>query len=138
MAREDERVWVIRETCPDCRNRLVVRHNRTTGEPFISCSGWKPKGGCSFTEPYDAQTQRLMEEVARLEDANKLLRDGSAVLRRELHAAQATDPKALANEIRSVMVALHPDKNPEGLDANRVVAELSGLRDRVLAARGTH
>ena len=34
--------------CSDCGQSMVVRHNRTTGEPFIGCAAW-PR--CSHTEP---------------------------------------------------------------------------------------
>lgn len=38
----------LKDECPDCQSRLVLRRNRQTQQTFIGCSAW-PK--CKFTSP---------------------------------------------------------------------------------------
>lgn len=121
-----ERAWVVAEECPLCGEPVLVQKNRTTGEPFISCSGWKATG-CRFTEPYDARLQRLGRENDALDRRCRELETAM----RPRHADTA-ERKELANKLRDLMAIMHPDKNPAGLDPNRVVAELSHLRDWLL------
>ena len=39
------------DDCPECGEELVERTNRSTGEEFIACSGYRD--GCEFTSPID-------------------------------------------------------------------------------------
>lgn len=42
----------IVKPCPRCLAPLEIKRNRQTGEEFLGCSAWQPRGmGCSYTEP---------------------------------------------------------------------------------------
>ena len=44
------------QSCPDCGQKMVVRHNRTTGEPFAGCAAY----------PYCAHTEQLSEYFVKV------------------------------------------------------------------------
>ena len=100
------------ESCPLCDSRLVLRHNRASGDAFVGCATFPV---CKFTEPMHDRLQKLAERIAALEDAQVgALPRGSDQIR---------------DELRRLIVAWHPDRNPRGLDSNTVVAQLNRLRD---------
>lgn len=42
----------IVKACPRCGEPLEIKINRKTGEEFLGCQAWQPRGmGCNFTEP---------------------------------------------------------------------------------------
>lgn len=45
--------------CPQCNAPMRVRRRRSDGNPFLSCSNWKPKGkGCNGTRNIDGSVGR--------------------------------------------------------------------------------
>ena len=50
----------VAETCPDCRDPLVVRE-QPNKERMISCRS------CAFTEQYDERAVRLMQRILHLQ-----------------------------------------------------------------------
>ena len=71
----------------------------------------------------------MCDHVASLEAQRKALKVELA------RAVPSRGPRWLSDKLRDLMVRLHPDVNPKGLDANRVVAELSVLRDEIDGGR---
>ena len=111
-----DRPLVVLETCPDCGAHLVVRFSRKSKAHFIGCADWPD---CTFSEAYDARVQRLADTIRSLSD------------RLAQQATTAMPAELVAREVRRLMAEFHPDRNPGGIDATRVCAELSNLRDRV-------
>jgi len=52
----------IAKACPQCGQRLTLRRNRSSGEPFLGCSRWRE---CDHTEtlPLDLQKRASGDPV---------------------------------------------------------------------------
>ena len=52
----------IQTACPNCgpAHLLIIRHNRTTGKPFLGCPTWPQ---CHYTDPLP--TALTMEALSR-------------------------------------------------------------------------
>ena len=107
------------EVCPECGDVLVVRFSRKNKEHFIGCAAWPD---CNFSESYDDRVQRMAETIRTM----------SSQLASAQTAVASMPAELVGREVRRLMAEFHPDRNPNGLDATIVCAELSNLRDRVV------
>jgi ssDNA-binding Zn-finger/Zn-ribbon topoisomerase 1 len=65
MKRNDPAPLVVVERCPNCGARLVLRRNRTTGNLFVDCAGWRR---CTFVEEYDTRVEHPLGQLEELQD----------------------------------------------------------------------
>ena len=110
--------------CPDCGSRLRIRRRRSDRSRFLGCSAWP---GCHFTADYDHALEDVWREIESLRAEIRGMR------RRERQSPRGEVKGAdlVRRELRELLFQLHPDRNPEGLDATQVTAVLSALRDRL-------
>ena len=104
------------ESCPLCDSRLVLRHNRTSGDAFVGCTAFP---GCKFSEPTHARIQKMAERIAELEDGTDVL--------------PVVSPDVLVKRLRTLISLFHPDRHDGHPLANQITAELTRLRDEVAA-----
>ena len=115
-------VWRVSADCPVCGKLLQLRKRRSDGNPFYGCSGY-PK--CRFTEATEDAMQFLMGEMHSLRKRMAELElDRSA-------SSRSSSEYDVAGALRDLIFQFHPDRNPQGVDATRVVQALNTLRGRV-------
>jgi hypothetical protein len=116
--------------CPKCSRELSVRHNRSTGEPFIGCDGYRL--GCKFTEPYDEVLAEFADEIAALHRR-------ASTLEHELERLNSSHsgplPNTIDRELRDIAVLSHPDRWPDNELAHQVCAAVNNLRTRFSEGR---
>ena len=98
-------------SCPKCGADLRVRVNRKAGNlRFLACGAWPE---CRFTE---ALEPALEEAVAEARQALGFLEAGR-------------------REVRRALFELHPDRNPEPLDAGAATRAVLAIRDALEGGR---
>jgi ssDNA-binding Zn-finger/Zn-ribbon topoisomerase 1 len=112
----------VSRDCPSCGHPLNVRSRRSDGKKVIGCTGYP---ACTFTEEVHPQLARV---AAELEAARAELRALNERLTRLTAARQLRPPSTWRGESAPSSPTGTLNKNPKGLDANRVVAELLELR----------
>ena len=112
--------WRAAADCPLCGEPLRLRENRQDRSRFFGCTGYP---GCKFAEPIDDALAELAERIDELEC--ELI--GSRAVRHSLPA------DVLAKELRRLIAAFHPDRNPAPIEAHRICSELTALRARIAA-----
>jgi ssDNA-binding Zn-finger/Zn-ribbon topoisomerase 1 len=120
-------VLVYRE-CPKCGARLSLRRQRATGNAFLGCTKYP---ACKFTENVDVTMQDMASRMAGLEDEVKQLRIDVQQMKRGGNASSPPRATDVSRLLRDLIFRFHPDRNPAGLDAGAVVAELNLLRGKV-------
>jgi len=99
----------VSASCPSCGAPLMLRLRRDDRSPFVGCRAF-PR--CRFAEPYENMHGALLAELA------------------ELRAERLEAPASvLAERIRALLFEWHPDRHPEPIPSNRVVAELLHIRE---------
>lgn len=77
----------------------------------------------------------LLDELDRLRSENRKLeqrlRIAESARPPTRSARSGLDVARVRDELKRIVVRFHPDKNPGGLDANAVCAELNSMRDRI-------
>ena len=113
----NDRAFTVTSLCPECeRGHLRVRRRRVDREPFIGCSKYP---ACNFIESYDERIQELLKEL-------NAARAWASLNFKAARSKQS--PADLDYQVKELIFAFHPDRNPNGLDGNKVVAALNRLR----------
>jgi ssDNA-binding Zn-finger/Zn-ribbon topoisomerase 1 len=131
--------FILTGTCPHCHSTLLVRHTRSTHEPFVGCKGYP---ACRFTAQYD---EALAAVVAEYQDSHEALLEALrrthrqlAEARQELEQWQSTAttiPSLAPHDLRKLLVVAHPDRWCQGQLATELAHELTvsinALRERL-------
>ena len=104
--------------CPECHERVAVRHRRRDGEPFVGCTGYPL---CKWAAPYDAAVQAVAHELA---EAQQALEDK--------HTDDTPRARVTAKDLRQLLAWSHPDKHGGAdIPAHEVAVRVGELLDRV-------
>lgn len=112
------------EQCPWCNEELVLRRNKRTGEPFVSCSAYPD---CIFSESIEDRTAKLTAVINELNSTIEKMESEPKV------SLLLTDAGGIADRgLRKLVAQWHPDRKLEKpITRHDLVASLNAIIDEM-------
>lgn len=113
----------VSEQCPQCSEELILRRNRRTGDPFVSCSAYPD---CTFSEGIEDRTAKLSAVIHSLNcTIEKMGKEKGPAL--PPGAADIAD-----RGLRKLVAKWHPDRKLEKpITRHELVASLNVIIDEM-------